>query len=258
MFASVIVLGLIPLYLPRRSLTGINDDSNSSNNGTNFNATIDVIDTEKTIIPSFYWPICPDDLREYYTNSFRLVPNDKNIQYAIDRNGQDKGALYLRNSSLNLTKAYYLGEQFTISVYVKVLSIQNNSLLLDFTGKNGYKLKIGLSNNLGNRVYVFMSKNDSNDQKVTAKSFFTLNLWYHLAVVFNPPLITIYLNQVEDDKENFFTFDYVGQTEAVMGNLPGKGQNDFQIDDLKFYDYAFSQRQFVEDSKLSITCDRRI
>ena len=175
-------------------------------------------------------------------------------RFVADRNGNAGKAIDLSLGYLTMPSAVYFSGDFTVSAWVKVLSVQSYQALLD----------CGTSTQYANEVAIYLSTYTFNypefcflynsvgfcDPK--SSYTFTLGKWTHLAVVYkyNPGYTITYIDAVPSFTLSGMpsypivtrTVCYVGY-DTVHNSQPTNAQA--HVDDLAIYSKTLSQAQIT-------------
>lgn len=145
----------------------------------------------------------------------------------------------------------YFGSDFTVTVWVKLYSVQNYVRILDF-GKGTRFDNIIISAGMdGLSTVGFWIFNESKHSLLKSLSTLKLNTWVHIAVVLKDTLASIYLNGILDSSGQLFK----PRNELRMSNFIGKSNwahdpnADASFDEIKIFNRALFIEEIIEEAK---------
>jgi len=145
----------------------------------------------------------------------------------------------------------YFGSDFTVTVWVKLYSVQNYVRILDF-GKGTRFDNIIISAGMdGLSTVGFWIFNESKHSLLKSLSTLKLNTWVHIAVVLKDTLASIYLNGILDSSGQLFK----PRNELRMSNFIGKSNwahdpnADASFDEIKIFNRALFIEKIIEEAK---------
>ena len=153
------------------------------------------------------------------------------------------------NQYLDLSDHNDLTGSFTISSWIN--SNTNNSTIVSKGGTSGYELLINGSGHLE------MNWQNSVTQSITSTNPVPLNIWHHIAVIYDGTTARIYIDGVADGSANI-SFSPVNNSDAFLIGASGSAPSNFfsgEMDELRIWNRALTLNQLrfiinqeIEDS----------
>lgn len=176
---------------------------------------------------------------------FKDMVDGYNISYTENRLGVIDSALSLNDGYTVVPGGHYFNDNFTILVWIKIISNFSWHRLLDFGDQQNLDfVRINLSNNNEKISFrIFNSKKNININ-LNSKSNLLDKQWYHLGFIYKKTKISIYINGNEDNYQNFSEnvfwkpeyrkFCYFGK--RIITSSSNLTYGNFVIDEIKFFD----------------------
>jgi hypothetical protein len=121
------------------------------------------------------------------------------ISFVKDRYGIDSSALYLKNAYLNLPNGVYISGDFTLSVWVKLISITNNSSrLLSISNDKIYLdsilFSLGVASLTETKPFFLISDTNYTVFRYFQSTALVINTWQNLVYRLNGSKLTMFID----------------------------------------------------------------
>ncbi len=163
------------------------------------------------------------------------------IRFVQDRHGNNDSALHVLQQSFSLPNGVYINGEFTLAVWIKVISHSNYTRILSMFNNNDWTRNAIIFSLSGPSCipYVTISDSEQNDLKLGSSIKLNLNQWQHLAFSVNKTHAMIFIDgEMTIIKNNTIMPANLIRTIVRLGKY--LSLDDFQIDDLKLFNYSLN------------------
>jgi len=148
-----------------------------------------------------------------------------NYNFTTDRFLNENSAIYLNNGYLKIPPGIYINGDFSITLWINLLSYKSNSRIIEF-GNGQYSDNVIIEIQGGRLRFCIINGNDKSNFCDHITSFLNLivNVWYHVAFTYENTTAYIYINGVEVSKGSqpvpnkiLRNYNYIGESNLYYG-----------------------------------------
>lgn len=163
--------------------------------------------------------------------------------FTNDRFNESNSAIFLNNGYLKLPTDFYFSGDFSIMLWLNLISNESNFNLIYFSNQNSDTVSLKFSHDKI-RIYVYQKYQHRYIETVSLD----LKTWYHLAFVLNETKGSLYLNGIKVSQRKLLLPPYnVLRSDNYIGDKETQGV--FLLDGLKIYQGALSFNQIIDSFK---------
>ena len=162
----------------------------------------------------------------------------------IDRNNNPQAAYSFESGYVSVNSGSFGSASFTFSAWAKPNSITGNGFGdIGGTYFNYQGYFVGIQNGIP-KARIHSSVNNSIQEVASAQAVLP-NVWYHITVTYESPVLKIYVNGINTGTVNTGTFQFTNRNSLAIGRSPwvlNESQSSFpgSIDDVAIYNRALT------------------
>ncbi len=199
-----------------------------------------------------YWPM--SDLNDVVGGA--NLYGGSSYSFTYNRFCSPNSAIYFNNGYLQVPPGLYFTGDFSVVIWIYVLSFVSNTRIIDFSNGN-YTNGVALSMAGGSFVIKAGIYNSPSDYTIlanwiTTPSIIQLNQWYHVVFTLTGITGSIYVNGIQQCTGTLIAPSYISRQYNYIGNAnPAQSYPNAIYDDLKIYENSLTSAQVLNDYTIS-------